>query len=107
MGLHHLADIDRMVIDHALITALIERWRPQTNSLHLPSGKATITLEDIAYIYSLPVDGPVVTGRTFPGRFVEPVCQELLGIMPQKKLDYVGITIKFKWIEDNFKPSVW
>ena len=60
--LHHLADIDHMVIDHALITALIERWRPETNTFHLPSGEATITLEDVAYIYGLPVDGPLITG---------------------------------------------
>ncbi|XXG76591.1 hypothetical protein AAC387_Pa08g0904 [Persea americana] len=96
-----------MVIDHALITPLIEKWHPETNSFHLPSGEATITLEDVAYIYGLPVDNPVVTGRTFSGRFAELVRQELLRITLQKKLDYVGITIKFKWLEDNFKPSVW
>ena len=66
-GLHHLAQIDRMVIDHALITDLVERWRLETNSFHLPSGEATVTLEDVVYIYGLPIDGPMVAGRTFPG----------------------------------------
>ena len=61
-GLHHLADKDRMVIDHALITTLIERWCLETNSFHLPSGEAIVTLEDVSYIYGLPVDGPVITG---------------------------------------------
>ena len=96
-----------MVIDHALITTLIEKQRLETNSFLPPSGEATITLEDVAYIYGLLVDGPLVTGRTFPGRFVEPICQELLGITPQKKQDYIGLTIKFKWLEDNFQPSAW
>ena len=49
-GLHYLADIDRMVIDHALITAPVERWSPEINSFHFPSGEATVTLEDVAYI---------------------------------------------------------
>ena len=70
-GLHHLAEISRMVIDHALIIALVERWGPETNTFHFPSGEATIMLEDVAYIYGLPIDGPRVTGRTFPGRLVQ------------------------------------
>ncbi|RWR80953.1 protein MAIN-LIKE 2 [Cinnamomum micranthum f. kanehirae] len=104
-GLHHLADIDRMVIDHALITALVERWRPETNSSHFPSGEGTVTLEDVAYIYGLPIEGPLVVGRSFPGKFVAPLCEEVLGLTPRKKIDYVGITVKFKWLEDNFKAT--
>ena len=68
-GLHYLAEIDRMVIDHALITGLVERWRAETNTFHFPSSEATVTLEDVAYIYGLPVDGPLVAGRTFAGKF--------------------------------------
>ena len=36
---------------------------------------------------------------------MQPVYKELLGITPQKKVDYVGITLKFKWLEDNFKAE--
>ncbi|XXG46971.1 hypothetical protein AAC387_Pa02g1692 [Persea americana] len=104
-GLQHLAEIDRMVIDHALITGLIERWRPETNSFHFPSGEATITLEDVAYIYGLPIEGPVVVGRTFPNALVQSVCEDLLGITPRPGVDFVGISLKFKWLEDNFKLS--
>ena len=102
---HHLAEISRMVIDHALITVLVERQHPETNSFHFLSGEATIMLKDVAYIYGLPVDGPRVTGRTFLGRLVQPVCQELLGITPQKKVDYIIMTLKFKWLEDNFNAE--
>ena len=95
-GLHHLAQIDRMVIGHALITALVKKWRPETNSFQLPSREATVTLEDVAYIYGLPIDGPLVAEHTFPGKLVVAVCEELLGITLEKKIDYVGITVKFK-----------
>ena len=84
-GLHHLAEIDLMVINHAQITALIERWRPKTNSSHFPSGKAIVMLEDVAYIYGLPIDGSLVAGRTFPGKLVAPVCEEVLGITPTEE----------------------
>ena len=104
-GLHHLAEIDRMVIDHPLITALVDRWCLETNSFHLPSGEATVTLEDVAYIYSLPIDGPLVVGCTFSGKLVAPVCEEVLGITPEEKIGYLGITMKFKWLEDNFKAA--
>eukprot|EP00268_Persea_americana_P055162 TRINITY_DN6390_c0_g1_i15.p2 TRINITY_DN6390_c0_g1~~TRINITY_DN6390_c0_g1_i15.p2 ORF type:complete len:103 (+),score=7.33 TRINITY_DN6390_c0_g1_i15:177-485(+) len=44
VGLAHISKIDYMRIDHALISGLVERWRPETNTFHLPTGEATITL---------------------------------------------------------------
>nr|XP_043616030.1 uncharacterized protein LOC122587942 [Erigeron canadensis] len=49
-------------LDHSLINALVERWRPKTNTFHLPVGEATVTLQDVLVIWGLPIQGPAVTG---------------------------------------------
>ena len=82
-GLYHLAQMRWMRIDHALIMELVKRWRPETNSFHFSSGEATITLEDVAYIYGLPIDGTPVTGRTYTHYQIDELCQELLRVVPQ------------------------
>ena len=43
------------------MTDLVERWRPESHTLHLPIGGCKITLEDVAHQPSLRVDGKLVT----------------------------------------------
>lgn len=51
-------------LDKALITALVERWRPETHSFHLASGEMTVTLQDVAMLFALPIDGRPVCSKT-------------------------------------------
>ena len=51
-------------INHGAITALIDRWRPETHSFHLSCGEMTVTLEDMAMISGLPINGEALTGTT-------------------------------------------
>ncbi|CAN1788522.1 Serine/threonine-protein phosphatase 7 long form homolog [Linum perenne] len=57
IGLYQLRDALRLTPDLELITALVERWRLETNTFHLYHGEATITLEDMHFITGLAVDG--------------------------------------------------
>ena len=48
--LERLLQVLNINLDHALITVLVERWRPETHSFHLPHGKMTITLQRMKVI---------------------------------------------------------
>ncbi|XP_021304829.1 serine/threonine-protein phosphatase 7 long form homolog [Sorghum bicolor] len=48
------------------ITALVDRWRPETHSFHLPCGEMTVTLQDTQKILGLSVRGRPVIGRCRP-----------------------------------------
>uniref|UniRef100_A0A453MNG1 Aminotransferase-like plant mobile domain-containing protein n=1 Tax=Aegilops tauschii subsp. strangulata TaxID=200361 RepID=A0A453MNG1_AEGTS len=50
-------------VNHAALTALVDRWRPETHSFHFSFGEMTMTLEDMAMISGLPINGRAVTGR--------------------------------------------
>ncbi|KAL0008554.1 hypothetical protein SO802_010056 [Lithocarpus litseifolius] len=80
VGLEGLFRAPSKGIDHCLITALVERWRPETHTFHLPHGEMSITLEDVEVILGLPIDGEVLIGMTAveDGDWKQ-LCVELLG----------------------------
>ncbi|MFQ6666417.1 hypothetical protein Gotur_032768, partial [Gossypium turneri] len=62
-GFWHVGTVGRgCKLEPKLINALIERWRSETHTFHLPCGECTITLEDVHLQLGLPVDGHPVTG---------------------------------------------
>ena len=50
-------------LDRSLLTALVDRWRPETHTFHLPCGEMTPTLQDVAYLLGLPIVGEAVGPR--------------------------------------------
>ena len=48
-------------LDRPLLTALIERWRSETSTFHLREGEMIVTLQDVAVLLRLCIDGPPVT----------------------------------------------
>ncbi|RYR75496.1 hypothetical protein Ahy_A01g000043 isoform C [Arachis hypogaea] len=63
-GLYYLARLNTrwFWLDEPLVSALIERWRPEMHTFYMPFGECIITLQDVAYQLRLPVDGLPVSG---------------------------------------------
>ncbi|CAN1331009.1 Protein MAINTENANCE OF MERISTEMS [Linum perenne] len=73
----------RAVLGHTpckeLVTALIERWRPEANTFHLVPGEATITLEDVEVHTGLPTTGhPLIVSPD--DQPVDDICEQWLGV---------------------------
>ncbi|KAL0012595.1 hypothetical protein SO802_007703 [Lithocarpus litseifolius] len=109
-GLDGLLRVPNIDVDHALITALVERWRPETHSFHLPHGEMTITLQDIEVIMGVPVVGLPVVGFTRMDKWAD-LCAELLGHRPldrelggnRNTAVMEGPRVKAKWLEAQFR----
>ena len=91
-----------MKIDWHLITALVERWRPETHTFHLPVGECTITLQDVNVLLGLPVDGAAVIMDTTVIDLRQR-CHDLLGRDPADR-DWKGSRLKMSWIKNQFLP---
>ncbi|XP_050383992.1 protein MAIN-LIKE 2-like isoform X2 [Argentina anserina] len=96
-GFGYFRSIPTIMLDNSLISALVERWRRETNTFHLPVGEMTMSLEDAALILGLPVDGNPVIGPTV--RTPSIVCEQLLGKVPK---DLNGGMLKLNWLRECF-----
>ncbi|TVU21641.1 hypothetical protein EJB05_31291, partial [Eragrostis curvula] len=63
MGLVNICKAGLPSIDRALVSALVDRWRPETHTFHMPCGEVTITLQDVAMILGLPIAGRAVAAK--------------------------------------------
>ncbi|XP_051135099.1 serine/threonine-protein phosphatase 7 long form homolog [Andrographis paniculata] len=103
-GFYGVYKAGRIRLDHALITALVERWRPETHTFHLPVGETTVTLQDISVLWGLPVDGEPITGVDTNRSMVEwqEICNELLGFRPPPE-DFDRGRLKIRCLQERFK----
>ena len=87
LGLYQLAIMPHCDIDQALVCGLVERWRPETHTFHLPVGEMTVTLGDVSALWGLRIDGDPIGGVSDHPDLMHMI-PELLGAAPsdlQKK----------------------
>ncbi|KAK1629560.1 hypothetical protein QYE76_003875 [Lolium multiflorum] len=90
------------------ITALVDRWRPETHSFHLRTGEMTVTLQDMSMILALPIEGKPLCIDTscedWRGKMFD-----LIGKAPDEIVNKRGEKLRvsagatFTWISQNFK----
>lgn len=96
--------LSRIQIDWSLITALIERWRSETHTFHLPFGECMISLKDVNILLGLRIDGPAVTSFTAVDRGWDNYIEHVLGVRHGKE-GLVGGRVKCTWLNKQF-PSL-
>ncbi|KAL4345060.1 protein MAIN-LIKE 1-like [Arachis hypogaea] len=100
--------------DLPLASALIERWRPESHTFHLPCGEMNIILQDVAYQLGLRIDRGPISGciggweQHHDGHPIEDFCQQLLGIVlgPEDRQSQTKWTVKLSWFQNTICGDV-
>ena len=102
-GLYGVFLIGSFRHDAGLITAFVDRWRPETHTFHLPFGEATITMEDVHYILGLSTAGrPVIHNFGSPSRDeLRVMVQDVLGIFSEAD-EWHESGLKISWMVGQF-----
>ena len=109
VGFEGLFKVPNLEVDHALITALVEHWRPKTHTFHRPHGEMGITLQDIEVMLGVPIDGlPMIRGVKMDW---PTLCLELLGHRPLDPIPHpqentsilAGARLRVTWLEAQFR----
>ncbi|XP_028787985.1 serine/threonine-protein phosphatase 7 long form homolog [Neltuma alba] len=98
-GFYGVARVGQFDYDRSLVSALVERWRPETHTFHTTRGECTITLEDVAIQLGLPCVGMPVIGKTDFNW--QDVCEWLLGVRPPADR-ILGQRLLMNWLEEHF-----
>lgn len=98
-GFGYLRLIPAISLDNPLISALVERWRRETNTFHLNVGEMTVTLKDVVLLLGLAIDGDPVIGLTYTT--CHSVCERYLGRAPGPGYTSGGM-VKLSWLKEFF-----
>ncbi|XP_010233281.1 protein MAIN-LIKE 1 [Brachypodium distachyon] len=87
------------------ITALVDRWRPETHTFHLRTDEMTVTLQDVSMILALPIGGEPVCINTASSGWRQQMA-DLIGRAPEAPEDPANDRVPagatYTWIVENF-----
>ena len=69
--------------DRALLTALVDRWRPETHTFHLPCGEMTPTLQDVSFLLGLPCAGRPLVAYDVPVTWRTDLLARFRDVLPE------------------------
>src|SRR5579859_1687976 len=79
----------RFNLDRSLLTALVDRWRSETHTFHLPCGEMAPTLQDVSFLLGLPIDGDAVGPRVVPATWREDLEVRFAGVECAEELGWI------------------
>ncbi|KAK1666320.1 hypothetical protein QYE76_054479 [Lolium multiflorum] len=88
----------------AALTALVDRWRPETHTFHLRAGEMAPTLQDVSMILGLPIQGEPLCMNTASDGWHEQMAA-LIGMappLPAEPKARAPAGASFSWIRTNF-----
>ncbi|XP_071685449.1 serine/threonine-protein phosphatase 7 long form homolog [Lolium perenne] len=89
----------------AALTALVDRWRPETHTFHLRAGEMTPILQDVSMILGLPIQGEPLCMNTASEGWRQQM-QALIGMAPPTPAnpkERAPAGVSFSWIRTNFR----
>ncbi len=80
MGAHRKR---RQNIDKSLLMALVDRWRPEKHTFHLPCGEMIITLQDVSMLTGQPLAGQAIVRPDPPEDWRDDIVSRYACILPR------------------------
>lgn len=101
----HIMKLGYIQLDHYLITALVDRWRPETSTFHFPVGEMTITLADVAVLLGLPIEGNAVAYGGVAYDYMQ-LCHDLLGLDPPPEQTRGNEFVEIMWYRRQLSHDI-
>ena len=74
--------LTRVLMDQALLSCLVDRWRPETHTFHFRWGEMAPTLQDVSYLLGLPLAGEPIGPLQAPVNWEDDLANRFGGIFP-------------------------
>ena len=73
--------LKKFSFDMSLLSAVLDRWRPETHTFHLPIGEMTPTLQDVSLLLGLLCAGQPVATVDMPPTWCVELLARFVGVL--------------------------